>query len=127
MNLIDPSAIIVERENYQLDLHVGQPLPVPENQPAKSDAVLPFMKNLLNQTAGTPEEQQYQQQIASAQLLIEQYYDGKVADYDPTGKRPTKYELEALEDRIQATLGLEINKKGAVEKESDLDLEFEAE
>ncbi|KAA6397317.1 MAG: hypothetical protein EZS28_007161 [Streblomastix strix] len=50
----------------------------------------------------------------------------KVADYDPTGKRPTKYELEALEDRIQATLGLEINKNGDFEKASNLELELEA-
>ncbi|KAA6381685.1 MAG: hypothetical protein EZS28_022791 [Streblomastix strix] len=87
MNVLDPPAIVVERENQQLDQHVGLSLPVPENQPAKSDAVLPFMKNLLNQTARTPEEQQHQQQIASKQLLIEQYYDEKVADYDTTGKR----------------------------------------
>ncbi|KAA6376008.1 MAG: hypothetical protein EZS28_028466 [Streblomastix strix] len=97
-------AIVVERENQQLDLHAGQPLQVPENQPAKSDAVLPFMMNLLYQTARTPEEQQHQQQIASAQLLIEQYYDEKVADYDPTGKRPTKYELEALEELFMLIL-----------------------
>ncbi|KAA6356664.1 MAG: hypothetical protein EZS28_047809, partial [Streblomastix strix] len=62
----------------------------------------------LNQTAHTPEEQQHQQQIASAQLLIEQYYDEKVADYDPTGKRPTK-------------------RRELQEKTGDLDLEFEAE
>ncbi|KAA6393548.1 MAG: hypothetical protein EZS28_010924 [Streblomastix strix] len=127
MNILDLPALIVELENQQLDQQAGQPLPVPENQPAKSDAVLQFMKNLLNQTAHTPEEQQHQQQIASAQLHIEQYYDEKVADYDLTGKRPTKYELEALEDRIQATLGFEISKKGTVEKAGDLDLEFEAE
>ncbi|KAA6401522.1 MAG: hypothetical protein EZS28_002946 [Streblomastix strix] len=83
-------------------------------------------KSTNNQVSRTPEEQQHQQQVASAQLLIEQYYDAKVADYDPTGKHPTKYEFEAMEDRIQATLGLKINKKGAVEKASDLDLKFEA-
>ncbi|KAA6377500.1 MAG: hypothetical protein EZS28_026974 [Streblomastix strix] len=122
-----PPTIVVERENQQLDLHAGQPLPVPENQPAKSDAVLPFMKNILNQTAHSSEKQQHKQQIASARLRIEQQYDEKVADYDPTGKSPTKYDLEDLEDRIQATLSLEINKKGAVKKAGDLDLEFEAE
>ncbi|KAA6369795.1 MAG: hypothetical protein EZS28_034678 [Streblomastix strix] len=114
------------RENEQLDQHAGQPLPVPENQPAKNEAVLSFMKNLLNQTKRIPEEQQHQQLIASAQLLIEQYYDEKVDDFDRTGKSPTKYELIALEDRIQATLGLEINKKGDVEKAGELKLEFEA-
>ncbi|KAA6396300.1 MAG: hypothetical protein EZS28_008174 [Streblomastix strix] len=45
---------------------------------------------------------------------------------DPTGKRPTKYELETLDDRTQSTLGLEVNKKGAIERAGDADLEFEA-
>ncbi|KAA6398069.1 MAG: hypothetical protein EZS28_006397, partial [Streblomastix strix] len=76
---------LIKHENQQLDQHAEQPLSVPKNQPAKSDAVLPFMKNHLNQTARTPEELQHQQQIASEQLLIEQYFDEKVADYDPTG------------------------------------------
>ncbi|KAA6374698.1 MAG: hypothetical protein EZS28_029774, partial [Streblomastix strix] len=106
MIVLDPPAIIVGRENQQLDSHAGLPLLEPENQPVMSDAVFQFMKNFLNQIARTPEEQQHQQQLASAQLFIEQYYDEKVADYDPTGKRPFK---------------------GAVEKAVDLDLEFEAE
>ncbi|KAA6354493.1 MAG: hypothetical protein EZS28_049980, partial [Streblomastix strix] len=38
-----------------------------------------------------------------------------------------KQKFEALVDQIQATLGLEINKKGAVEKAGDMDLQFEAE
>ncbi|KAA6398721.1 MAG: hypothetical protein EZS28_005753 [Streblomastix strix] len=108
MTVLDPPALIVERENEQLDQHTGFPLPVHENQPVMNDAVLPFMKNLLNQSARTPEEQQHQQQIASAQLFIEQYFNEKVADFDSTGKRQTKYEFEALEDRIQTTLGLKI-------------------
>jgi hypothetical protein len=45
---------------------------------------------------------------------------------DPTGARATKKEREALEDRIEAALGLEVNKKGAKEKAGDKDLEFEA-
>ncbi|KAA6388105.1 MAG: hypothetical protein EZS28_016363 [Streblomastix strix] len=113
MNVFDPFAITVERENHYLDQHAGQPLSVPENQPAMINAVLQFMKNLLNQTAHIPKEQLHQQQISSAQLLFKQYYDEKVADYDPTGKHPIKYELEAMEDRIQASLGLEINKREA--------------
>ncbi|KAA6403249.1 MAG: hypothetical protein EZS28_001231 [Streblomastix strix] len=85
------------------------------------------MKSLLNQTAHTPEEEHQIQQINSAKLLIEQYYNEKIADMDPTGRRATKYELEALDDRIQSTLGLEVNKKGAIERAGDADLEFEAE
>ncbi|KAA6372979.1 MAG: hypothetical protein EZS28_031495 [Streblomastix strix] len=126
MNILDLSALVVEREHEQPDLHAEQPPPVPENQLAKNDAVLPFMKNLLNQIARTIKEQQHQQQIASAQLIIEQYFDEKVADYNPTGKFPSKYELEALQVRIQVTLGLEINKKGAVKKACDLDQQFKA-
>ncbi|KAA6372406.1 MAG: hypothetical protein EZS28_032069, partial [Streblomastix strix] len=93
----------------------------------KYDAVLPFVKSLLNQTVHTPEEGYQIQQINSAKLLIEQYYNTKIANMDPTGRRATKYELEALDDRIQSTLGLEVNKKGAIERAGDADLEFEAE
>ncbi|KAA6404118.1 MAG: hypothetical protein EZS28_000346 [Streblomastix strix] len=51
----------------------------------------------------------------------------KVVDLDPTSKRLTKYELEALDDRMQSTLGLEVNEKCAIEREGDADHEFEAE
>ncbi|KAA6397700.1 MAG: hypothetical protein EZS28_006772 [Streblomastix strix] len=111
MNVLDPPAIIFERGNEQLDQHAGQPQPELENNSVKRDAAFPFKKNLLNQIARTLEEQQHLQQIASAQLLIEQYYDEKMADYDPTGKRPTKYDLEDLEDKIYATLTLKSTRR----------------
>ncbi|KAA6385591.1 MAG: hypothetical protein EZS28_018882, partial [Streblomastix strix] len=120
----DHPALSIQPEN---NLQAEQPPAALQTPQMKYDAVLPFMKSLLNQTAHTPEAQHQIQQIASANLLIEQYYQEKVADMDPTGKRPTKYELEALDDRIQSTLGLEVNKKGAIERAGDADLEFEAE
>ncbi|KAA6395688.1 MAG: hypothetical protein EZS28_008784 [Streblomastix strix] len=120
----DPPALNIQHEN---NLQAEQPPAALQTPQMKQDAVLPFMKSLLNQTAHTPEEEHQIQQINSAKLLIEQYYNEKIADMDPTGRRATKYELEALDDRIQSTLGLEVNKKGAIERAGDADLEFEAE
>ncbi|KAA6382396.1 MAG: hypothetical protein EZS28_022075 [Streblomastix strix] len=126
MNALDLYAIMGERENQQPDQHAGPSLLVPESNPATVDAVQLFMKNLLNLIALTPEEQQHQQQIASSHLLIEKYYEEKISNYDPTGKFQTKSELEVLDDGILAMIGLEFDKKGAVEKMSDLDVQFEA-
>ncbi|KAA6382092.1 MAG: hypothetical protein EZS28_022378 [Streblomastix strix] len=120
----DPPALNIQPEN---NLRAEQPPAALQTPQMKQDAVLPFMKSLLNQTAHTPEEEHQIQQINSAKLLIEQYYNEKVADMDPTGRHATKYELEALDDRIQSTLGLEVNKKGAIERAGDADLESEAE
>ncbi|KAA6366517.1 MAG: hypothetical protein EZS28_037956, partial [Streblomastix strix] len=89
----DPPALNIQPEN---NLQVEQPPAALQTPQMKQNAVQSFMKSLLNQTAHTPEEEHQIQQINSAKLLIEQYYNEKVADMDPTGKRPTKYELEAL-------------------------------
>ncbi|KAA6359828.1 MAG: hypothetical protein EZS28_044645, partial [Streblomastix strix] len=120
----DPPALNIQPEN---NLRAEQPPAALQTPQMKQDTVLPFMKSILNQTAHTPEEEHQIQQINSAKLLIEQYYNEKIADMDPTGRRATKYELEELDDRIQSTLGLEVNKKGAIERAGDADLEFEAE
>ncbi|KAA6382539.1 MAG: hypothetical protein EZS28_021936 [Streblomastix strix] len=70
MNVLDPPAIVVKLEIQQLDQQAGQPLPVPENQPAKSDVDLPFMKNLLNQKARTPDEQQHYKKTLLCSFLF---------------------------------------------------------
>ncbi|KAA6404266.1 MAG: hypothetical protein EZS28_000207 [Streblomastix strix] len=108
-------------------MQVEQPTAALQTPQMKQYAVLPFIMSQLNQTALLPEEEHQIQQINSAKLLIEQYYNEKVADMDTTGRRATKYELEALEDRKQSTLGLEVNKKGAIERVGEADPEFEAE
>jgi hypothetical protein len=59
--------------------------------------------------------------------LFEQYYCEKLDTYEPNGLRPTKREIRALEDKIEATLNLPINKKDAAEKGGPKDLEFETE
>ncbi|KAA6364496.1 MAG: hypothetical protein EZS28_039977 [Streblomastix strix] len=124
MAAADPCALNIQPENNLQVVQLPAALQIPQ---MKQDAVLPFMKSLLNQTANTPEDAHQIQQIESAKFLIEQYYNEKIADMDPTDRRATKYELEALDDRIQSTLGLEVNKKRAIERAGDADLEFEAE
>ncbi|KAA6398517.1 MAG: hypothetical protein EZS28_005955 [Streblomastix strix] len=105
----------------QLPVNIAQQQPVepelpPQQQINDENAILPFMQDLLNKTARTPEERRYQQQVASAQKLIEQYYDEPAAKLDPTGERASKRTRQQLEDQNDQTIGLEDNKKSAKEK-----------
>ncbi|KAA6391674.1 MAG: hypothetical protein EZS28_012802, partial [Streblomastix strix] len=87
MAVADPSALNVQPEN---NLQAEQPPAALQTPQMKQDAVLPFMKSLLNQTAHTPEVEHQIQQINSANLITEQQYNEKITDMDPTGRRATK-------------------------------------
>ncbi|KAA6378129.1 MAG: hypothetical protein EZS28_026344 [Streblomastix strix] len=103
----------------QLPVNIAQQQPVEPELPSQQqindeNAILLFIQGLLNKTARTPEERRYRQQVASAQKLIEQYYDEPAAKLDPPGERASKRTRQQLEDQIDQTIG-------------DKDLEFEAE
>ncbi|KAA6375132.1 MAG: hypothetical protein EZS28_029342 [Streblomastix strix] len=89
------------------------------------NSTLPFMQDLLAQTARTPEEKRRVEQLASAVTLAEQYYNAKAAELNPRGKRATARVREALLERVDASLGLELNKKDAIEHSGSNGLEYE--
>ncbi|KAA6396189.1 MAG: hypothetical protein EZS28_008286 [Streblomastix strix] len=123
----DPPAAQQHPANIAQQRPVEPELP-PQQQRNDENAILPFMQGLLNKTARTPEKRRYQQQVASAQKLIEQYKDKPAAKLDPTGERASKRTSQQLQVQIDQTIGLEVNKKSTKEKKQrDKDLEFEVE
>ncbi|KAA6331767.1 MAG: hypothetical protein EZS28_053352, partial [Streblomastix strix] len=118
----------VQEQVLNNEEQIQQPLvEIPPAIPAKDEnSTLPFMQDLLVQTARTPEEKRRAEQLASAVKLVEQYYSTKAEDYDPTSERATQRVREALLDRVDMTLSLEFNKKNAVDHSGANDPEYEA-
>ncbi|KAA6388457.1 MAG: hypothetical protein EZS28_016014 [Streblomastix strix] len=111
-----------DNPNYALQEPAAQALPA-----GSKNSTLPLMQDLLAQTARTPEQKRQTEQLASAVTLAEQYYNAKAAELDPTGERATARVREAPHDRVEASLGLELNMKDTIEHSGSNDLIYEAE
>ncbi|KAA6381277.1 MAG: hypothetical protein EZS28_023199, partial [Streblomastix strix] len=100
---------------------------IPQITPVQDEnSTLPFMQDLLVQTARALEEKRRAEQLVSAVKHVEQHYSTKAEDYDPTSQRATQRVREALLDRVDMTLSLEFNKKNAVDHSGAIDHEYQA-
>ncbi|KAA6398462.1 MAG: hypothetical protein EZS28_006008, partial [Streblomastix strix] len=88
-NALQPN---VQEQVLNNEEQIQQPLvEIPPAIPAKNkNSTLPFIQDLLVQTARTFEEKRCAEQLVSAVKLVEQYYSTKTEGYDQTSERITQ-------------------------------------